>query len=686
MKVIDLKKEEGQLLVEVLVAIGIGTVLIAGATVAIVGVIRHNFETRTIQTAASLALDQLNKVESFTRSSWHNLADLTEGSSNHYFLVSGATSSTVISGEEGVVYDDVEAGLVGRWGFDEATGTIAYDYSGNEKSGTLTGSPTRTTSSSCEIGACLSFDADTEYVDVVPLTYGNDVTFSVWFKGGGQTESDWNYWIRSASGGNRIEFGTWGDTIVFKDNSASGTPSVSGITGFMDDQWHHAVGLIDDITMEVWIDGILKDSSPYPGGNSHTDIDHYFGSTGSSGGWSGYLDDVRIYNRALSAGEIQQIYQGLAYTKYFYTTAVNKDSCGVGSISTSSLTSCTSLPQSGIATDPSSKKITSVVEWEGGRNLSLERVVTRYANELFYQTDWSGGEGQAGPITTVNNFFASSTNITNGTSLQLTDTNSEGTLYSSTFDSQVTGGATLNALVWSGTKPSGTNVKFQVASSNSASGPGGSATGTIDTVYRYAWNDYIGWIDFGYVAGSVAVQDSKLIGYANNDNIGEISLDCATSPSGDICVTSNYGVSRNDSTGNLSGWALNDVIGWISFDSTTASSSYSYQVNVNPTTGEFSGWAWNDVIGWISFNCFDAGLCGVSDYKVAVAGSSGWKYLGPDGTGLTFYSPTDVGSPITINPRYHNNHRYFRYKVILYPDGGYTLTPTVDGVSVSWSP
>lgn len=46
-----------------------------------------------------------------------------------------------------------------------------------------------------------------------------------------------------------------------------------------------------------------------------------------------------------------------------------------------------------------------------------------------------------------------------------------GYLYSSIFDTQSVGGASINSIMWKGIQPSGTLVKFQIASSNSSEGP-----------------------------------------------------------------------------------------------------------------------------------------------------------------------------------------------------------------------
>jgi len=260
------------------------------------------------------------------------------------------------------------------------------------------------------------------------------------------------------------------------------------------------------------------------------------------------------------------------------------------------------------------------------------------------------------------------------------------------------------------------------------------AATNIDFTYRYAWNDNIGWIDF-YSTNNVFVNPAQIKGYADS-SVGYIALNCNTTPNGDICGGST-GVWRvyNDGSGNLTGWAWSDAIGWISFDSASAGSPYTYQVSINPGTGDFYGWAWNDNIGWISFNCSNTSTCGTSNYKVstgwyagAVNGSlvssifdtqiiggtaintimwqgsqpagttvkfqiassnnsSGpWNYIGPDGSSSSYYVPAGPGSPVQINLQYHNNQRYFRYKIFLYSDAAQTASPRVDDVIINWSP
>ena len=111
-----------------------------------------------------------------------------------------------------------------------------------------------------------------------------------------------------------------------------------------------------------------------------------------------------------------------------------------------------------------------------------------------------------------------------------------------------------------------------------------STDGTIDSTYKYAWGENIGWVNFGISNGNVHVTDSGLSGYALSETVGWIYLE-------DIA---------NDGEGNLSGYAWGENIGWIKFNPTNGG------VIIN-SSGEFTGSALGENIGWIIFG---------GDYKV----------------------------------------------------------------------
>lgn len=80
-----------------------------------------------------------------------------------------------------------------------------------------------------------------------------------------------------------------------------------------------------------------------------------------------------------------------------------------------------------------------------------------------------------------------------------------GELISSTFDFSGGEGITLNAIQWKGSKPTGTAVKFQIASSNTDSAPAAfqGPDGTVTTYYEPAgpgvFQEIIGHADVKYV-------------------------------------------------------------------------------------------------------------------------------------------------------------------------------------------
>jgi hypothetical protein len=102
--------------------------------------------------------------------------------------------------------------------------------------------------------------------------------------------------------------------------------------------------------------------------------------------------------------------------------------------------------------------------------------------------------------------------------------------------------------------------------------------GTIDSTYKYAWGENVGYIDFGSTAGNVHITDTALSGYAYGENIGWINLSTVT----------------NNSEGILSGYAWGENVGWIDFSKVTID-----------TDGIFSGSAYGENIGWITFGTTD---------------------------------------------------------------------------------
>ena len=168
---------------------------------------------------------------------------------------------------------------------------------------------------------------------------------------------------------------------------------------------------------------------------------------------------------------------------------------------------------------------------------------------------------------------------------------------------------------------------------------GSNTDGTIDSTYKYAWGENIGWIDFGCTNCGVTITDSGLSGYALSETVGWIYLDDIT----------------NDSEGNLSGYAWGENIGYINFNPTNGG------VIIN-SSGEFTGSALSETVGWI---IFDGDYTAKTDWRPESSRPSGGG-----GAPSASYSPPTPAPPSPESPEggfkvlINNNDKYTNNKNI----------------------
>lgn len=394
----------GQSLIEILIALTVGTLLIVGATTVIVPALRTNAQADKVQVASALGKELLETVRAFSEGDWHNVSNLATSSANKYFLIGTYSPFVVATGTEGIVADGLTAtsSLVGYWKLDESTGTTAFDFSGSNNTSTLINGPTRLSGTNCKVGGCLSFNGvNTKVTPSNAVNLSSSFSFAHWIRT--STTTGQVYTIGNAGGGNGYRFGISSGRIGFLiGDSVSYTETYCGTQTVNDNQWHHIVGVYkrtSPFLFTCYIDGNLAATTSLPSAYSAMQTSTpSFGTPPCCTPFPGQLDDIRIYNRELSAAEIKSIYNAVIYSRYFYLDDVGRDTSGA-------------IQASGGTNDPSTKKFTVVYGWSGGATSSFSTYLTRYRNNAFDQTDWSGGPGQDGPATTTNNKFSTSTQI-----------------------------------------------------------------------------------------------------------------------------------------------------------------------------------------------------------------------------------------------------------------------------------
>lgn len=209
---------------------------------------------------------------------------------------------------------------IGHWKLDESSGTTATDSSGNGHHGTLVNAPVWEPSGG-KIDGSLNFNGTTQRVTVAdePFNFGTgDFTVSFWMRSSHAAENNiWPAVVSKLASGNNNGYHIVLSALDDGDpywvfHVADGTQaSVWEEFDVRDGQWHHLVGVRKGDMLYAYRNGILRGSGPGRPGSVNTSLNLTLGGMPSYHAccrYTGSLDDVRIYNRALTAGEIAALF------------------------------------------------------------------------------------------------------------------------------------------------------------------------------------------------------------------------------------------------------------------------------------------------------------------------------------------------------------------------------------------
>ena len=195
--------------------------------------------------------------------------------------------------------------IVGIWLFDEGGGNTAKDSSGKGNNGKLMNNPKWVEG---KLGKALEFDGQDDYVEV-PDNDTLDVTaitLNAWVKGKANQLVDGNA-IVFKTGSYVLQY--WGGVInpgVFVSGNWCGSGWLPSAV-IWDNDWHHMALAYDGSTQKFYVDGGLKDSNTACAGKIDITTAELKIGTGNVGFYTGFIDEVAIFNVILSEDDIKTI-------------------------------------------------------------------------------------------------------------------------------------------------------------------------------------------------------------------------------------------------------------------------------------------------------------------------------------------------------------------------------------------
>lgn len=203
------------------------------------------------------------------------------------------------------------AGLVGWWRLDETEGETAGDSAGADHPGNLSGDP-RWQPTGGKVNGALEFDGVDDYVDT-----GYSANLSAWTAA---------VWVKSpASPSSELQTGpvhreknyqiNWDHMLDNFRGSAGvcvgGQWHGAGFGNLQPDTWYYLAATYDGENFKAYKDGILITDNANPSGPPDAESESLkFGRHAIDAAYfRGIIDEVRIYNYALSEGRIRALYE-----------------------------------------------------------------------------------------------------------------------------------------------------------------------------------------------------------------------------------------------------------------------------------------------------------------------------------------------------------------------------------------
>ena len=200
-------------------------------------------------------------------------------------------------------------GLVAAYGFEEGSGTTTADTSGNANTGTLASA---TWSSAGKFGKALSFNGTSARVNVNDsnsLDLTTAMTLEAWVNPASASSAFRTIILKERTG--QLVYALYSSTSNGRPDTeaaiGSSNRSVAGTSTLPVGSWSYVSATYDGSTLRFYVNGTQVSSLAVSGAITTSTGALRIGGNNVWGEYfSGLIDEVRIYNRALTAAQIQQ--------------------------------------------------------------------------------------------------------------------------------------------------------------------------------------------------------------------------------------------------------------------------------------------------------------------------------------------------------------------------------------------
>lgn len=236
---------------------------------------------------------------------------------------------------------DITSGLVSYFSFNEGSGSVVADSSVSGGSGAITNAVWV----EGKLNTALNFNGSSYVIKTSPssaMKPVSAVTISAWIKS--NSTDLWGGDVVSMGDNYALRIEKDGSVKIFYFNGTTWVNVKTAGVNVLDGAWHHIVGQKSGTELLVYTDGALRAKVPDSGVITYSKGANFFigkhGNGGTNYDFIGAIDDVRVYNTALTAQQILELYNyrstGSQYSSAILTLSSVSNASSVSSVSVSS--------------------------------------------------------------------------------------------------------------------------------------------------------------------------------------------------------------------------------------------------------------------------------------------------------------------------------------------------------------